>query len=403
MKRILFVDDESTVLDGIRRALYAERNRWQMQFVLGGEQALQACERSSFDVVISDLRMPGMNGATLLAEIQNRFPEASRIALTGYSDVALATRAASVAHRVLAKPCAPSELRETIERVIALRDLVAYPVIREIIGGVGELPSLSSTYTSLTNAISDPYVSIEQVAAIIQRDVAMAAKVLQLTNSAFFGLPQRVTNLSSAVSYLGIATIKSLALASEAFKVFQPGPQIPISVCDSIEDHSIRVATIVAALPVQPQFRDVSIVAGLLHDIGKLFLASRMQDEYSAIGAHVSARGCTWFEAEEDVLGTSHAEIGAYLLGLWGIPELAVEAIAYHHRPSRIPHSNFDCTQALFVADLLAHELEAESGAPVDEKDEKQEQALLEELGLLSRLEEFRELAAAACNRKEPI
>jgi HD-like signal output (HDOD) protein len=399
MKRILFVDDESVVLDGIRRMLHAERGHWDVQFVGGAEEALQAFESSGFDVVISDMRMPGTDGAELLARIRKRFPEATRIVLSGYSEPSLAARAASDAHRVLAKPCDGNELRETIERVIALRDLIASPRIRQIVGGVGELPSLSSTYTSLTNAIRDPFVSVEQVTAIVERDVAMAAKVLQLTNSAFFGLPRHISSLSSAISYLGTATIRNLALTSEAFRVFKPDPRIPVPTCYALEDHAVDVAAIVGALPLPQQIRDVSVIAGLLHDIGKLFLASTMPDEYCAVNTLVHAHGLKWIDAEEQVLGTSHAEIGAYLLGLWGIPELSVEAIAHHHHPDRIPHSQFDCTLALFVANLLAHGLETGHGAPANEEYDKQDQEFLEKFALLPRMEEFRALAAATCSQ----
>src|ERR1700677_2969395 len=110
MKRILFVDDESEVLDGSRRILHADRKRWDMQFVVGGEAAVQACEAGSFDVVISDLRMPGMDGATLLGHIQDRFPSTARIILSGYAEAALAARTVHVAHRFLTKPCNAAEL-----------------------------------------------------------------------------------------------------------------------------------------------------------------------------------------------------------------------------------------------------------------------------------------------------
>lgn len=145
MKRILFVDDESKILDGIRRMLHADRKRWDMQFAIGGEAALQACESGSFDVVISDMRMPEMDGATLLSHIRDRFPSTARIVLSGYSDVTLATRAVPVVHRFLTKPCNATELQATIERVCTLQDILCTPEIRRIVGTVGELPSLSST------------------------------------------------------------------------------------------------------------------------------------------------------------------------------------------------------------------------------------------------------------------
>jgi HD-like signal output (HDOD) protein len=347
MKRILFVDDESKILDGIRRMLYANRSSWDMQFANSGEAALTACEAGAFDVVVSDLRMPGMDGATLLGHIRDRFPSTARVVLSGYSEVALGSRALPVAHRFLAKPCCESELRTTVERLFILQDLVDSPAIRNIVGAVSELPSLSTTYIQLRRVVSDENTSIGQVAEIIQQDVAMSAKVLQLTNSAFFGLAQKVTNLSSAVSYLGMETIKNLALTSEAFKAFGTSSRIPQSILDSIQRHALLTAAIAVKLPVERGHRDITAVAAMLHDIGVLFLASKMPDAFCSTLSRLKERGCRRFEAEEELLGTSHAEIGAYLLGLWGIPNLVVEAIAHHHHPTRIQHSEFDCTVAV--------------------------------------------------------
>ena len=167
MKRILFVDDESNVLDGIRRMLRADRTRWDMHFAVGGEAALRICETRAFDVVVSDLRMPGMDGATLLGHIRDRCPSTARLLLSGYAEVALATRSVSVAHSFLAKPCGALELQSTIERVCAQQDILCTPEVRRIVGTVGELPSLSSTYIGLRQAVSDPSTSISQVAEII--------------------------------------------------------------------------------------------------------------------------------------------------------------------------------------------------------------------------------------------
>ena len=398
MKRILFVDDESKILDGIRRMLHAERSRWDMQFAEGGEAALQACEGGSFDVVVSDMRMPGMDGATLLGHIRDRFPSTARIVLSGYAEGALATRAVPVAHRFLTKPCNATELQAAIERVCTLQDLLGAPEIQRIVGGVGELPSLSKTYISLTQALRDPSTSIHQIADVIEQDIAMSAKVLQLVNSAFFGLAQSVTNLRSAVGYLGMETIKNLALATETFRIFTPDARIPQSVCESIQQHAHRTAAIAGKLPGDRKTREVTVVAALLHDVGRLILANKMPDMFCAVLSHSRERKCEPYEAEEALLRTSHAEIGAYLLGLWGIPSLAVEAIAHHHHPSRIPHSGFDSSIAVYVADLLAHELDAHPQDSTGSELRESDRACLKTLGVFDRFAEFRELALEARN-----
>jgi CheY-like chemotaxis protein len=212
VKKILFVDDEKNVLDGIRRMLHPQRSHWEMTFVVGGDAALQVCAEVAFDVVVSDLRMPGMDGAELLGKIRDRYPGAARIVLSGYSDAALTARAVPVAHRVLAKPCDPIQLRHTIDRVCALQDVLCTPALRELVGTLGELPSLSSTYMALENVLRRPDAPIADIARIIEQDVAMTAKVLQIVNSGFFGLSRIVPSLEFAVSYLGLETIRMLVL-----------------------------------------------------------------------------------------------------------------------------------------------------------------------------------------------
>jgi len=190
-------------------------------------------------------------------------------------------------------------------------------------------------------------------------------------------------------------------LTSEVFRVFVPDRRVPKSICDSIQRHAAATAAIAGALPVERGSRDVAIVAGLLHDIGSLFLASAMPGEFCAVLTRTSEAGCKTFEAEIELLGTSHAEIGAYLLGLWGIPHLAVEAIAHHHQPMRIPHSGLDCAVAVYLADLLANEMEAGTNDSPTFEFSDSDRAALESLGLLDRLPTFRALAVESKRRTE--
>ncbi|HSS95824.1 MAG TPA: response regulator [Terriglobales bacterium] len=391
MKRILFVDDESKILDGIRRMLYGDRQRWEMHFAMGPEAALKACQSGAFDVVISDMRMPELDGATLLAKIRDLYPSTARIILSGYSEPDLSTRAISVAHRFLAKPCNAVDLRNTIERTCTLQDLLRSPELRNIVGEVAKLPSLSSTYTALVRAIDEPDSSIGNIGRIIEKDIAMSAKVLQLANSAFFGLAKEVTSISHAVSYLGMQTLKNLVLTTEVFSVFAPDGKASFD-CDLLQEHGHRTAAIVSKLPLHAKEREIAVIASLLHDAGKLFLAAKMPQKFTASLELARQRGCEFFEAEEELLGSSHAEIGAYLLGLWGIPHLAVEAIAHHHHPTRIAHSGFDIATAVYVADVLANE----PSVLEDSWPKEPDRTFLQTLGIWAQFDEFRELARVA-------
>ncbi len=399
MKRILFVDDEKNILDGVRRMLHTSRARWEMEFVTSGNDALQACRKKSFDVVVSDLRMPGMDGAELLGHVREEFPGTARLILSGYSEVELTARAVPVAYRVIAKPCAAKELAEAIERVCTLQDLMCTPALRQIIGTIGALPSLSDSYTALSRALRNPAASIAEIADIVERDIAMSAKVLQVVNSGFFGLPQRATSIHHAVSYLGMDTIKTLALYSEAFRLFTPDKRVPATFWPTMQRHAQRTAMIAGALPLVHEAHEVAIVAALLHDVGTLVLASAMPDEFCAVLAAMKQENCTQHEVEDRMFGISHAEIGAYLLGLWGINSIAVEAIAHHHHPTRITHSEMDCSLALYLANLLAHEMEIH---PNDRNGEQLSDAArkeLETLGLLGQYASFHGRAVEALSQ----
>ncbi len=393
MKRILFVDDEQNVLDGIRRMLRPWRNAWDLEFVTSGEAALQACSEREFDVVVSDLRMPGMDGAQLLSQIRSRYPGVARIVLSGYSDAALSAKAVPVAYRVLAKPCDPVEFKETIERVCALQDVLCQPALRQVIGTIGELPSLSTTYLELSAAIGKDDTAVSTIAKIIEQDIGMSAKILQVVNSGFFGLSQRAGSVEQAVSYLGMNLIKTLALESETFRVFVPSAKIPISFWKKMQRHSQRTALIAGALPVTREICEVTVVAALLHDAGTLMLASAMKDQFSLLLDEIKRKNCSQVEAEEALLGTSHAEIGAYLLGLWGIDSIAVEAIAHHHHPSRISHTGMDCSLAVYLSNLLAHEIDVHPNDPDGKDLNLPDRMELETLGLLDQYAEFRSRA----------
>src|SRR5208337_2001432 len=222
MRRVLFVDDEPRILEGLRRMLRPQRHEWEMAFAPGGEAALALMEASPFDVIVSDMRMAGMDGATLLCRVRELYPQMVRIVLSGHTELSTALRVVPVAHQFLAKPCDAEMLRVAIERACHLKALLHDDSIRRTVGALCELPSLPRTYHALTLALADPDTSIQRIAGIVELDVGISTKVLQLVNSAFFGIARSITNIQNAVSYLGISTLKSLVLSVEVFRVFTP-------------------------------------------------------------------------------------------------------------------------------------------------------------------------------------
>lgn len=394
MRRILFVDDEPAVLEELQRTLRPQHQQWEMAFVPNGEAALAMLAASPFDVIVSDLRMPGMDGASLLARVREQYPEVVRILLSRQSDLENAFRAVPVAHQFLAKPCDATMLRVAVERACHLKALLSDEALRRTVGELGELPSLPRIYQALTAALADPDASLQKIAKIVEQDLGISAKILQLVNSAVFGLSQSMTNVRSAVSYLGTNTLKSLVLSLEVFHTFEVEATIPGFSMEELQRHAQLTAQIATHLPVPRHLTDVVLVSAMLHDVGKLILAWKLPLRLKEALKTSQAEACPLYWVEKRHAGITHAEIGAYLLGLWGLPYAVVEAVALHHAPSRVPHQGFDAVASVYVANLLAHELEAGQVQERPESSFAAEAEHLESLGVTEDLPEWRSMAA---------
>jgi HD-like signal output (HDOD) protein len=284
-------------------------------------------------------------------------------------------------------------LRVAIERACHLKALLHDDAIRSTVGALGELPSLSRTYHALTLALADPDSPLQRISQIIEGDVGISAKVLQLVNSAFFGVARSITNVRMAVSYLGINTLKSLVLSVEVFRVFAPKGQLEGFSLEDLQRHARLTAYIAARLPVPNHLADISMAAGMLHDVGKLILAWKLPERFKKLLAEVRNEQLPLFKVEEREYGFSHAEIGAYLLGLWGLPYAVVEAVALHHAPNRVPHQSFDAASAVYIANLLAHEVNSSNPLPGESELQSNEEDLVS-LGVENDMPHWRAMAA---------
>jgi HD-like signal output (HDOD) protein len=319
---------------------------------------LALLEAGPYDVIVTDMRMPEIDGAKLLEQVQERYPGVVRIVLSGHVELDAALRVAPIAHQFLTKPCDPEKLRAAIERACESRAMFSDEDTRRVIGSVGRLPALPSTCASLFSALQDPEVNLAQVVKIVEQDVAITAKVLQLVNSAFFGLRNEVTSVHAAVNYLGLDTLKQLVLTVEIFRTFQPAPIFGFSLT-GFEVHSQLAAHIASRLPLPQRIASTAIVAALLHDTGKLVLASRLPARFELALRTAFEKNVPLHTVEEELTGTSHAQVGACLLDLWGLPKSIVEAAGAHHRPAAAPPPGreLNILAATHIADALANEL----------------------------------------------
>jgi len=390
MRKILFVDDESSVLDGLRRILRPLRTEWEMAFATGGEAALSMMDGAHFDVIVTDMRMPGMDGAELLEIVRERHPGVLRIVLSGYTELQASLRAVPVAHQFLLKPCDPDMLRTAIARATSLGEVLNSRMLTSLVGALRDLPSLPRVFTELKLALGQPGVSIDRIVQIVEQDVAVTAKLLQLVNSAFFGLAPDVTDLKTAVSCLGINVLHNLVLTLQVFRSFQPDEFVSEAYLEKFHQHARLTARIAGAIAQQEQLPSFIVLAALLHDVGKLVIAERTPEHFARAMAQAEVENHPLFEIEEKLTQISHAEVGAYLLSVWGLPYSIVEAVAHHHHPRRVPSSGLDSIAVIYFSNLLAHEIEAaEAGTEPPILDLE----YLERCGATDRLAVWRKLA----------
>jgi HD-like signal output (HDOD) protein len=396
MKRILFVDDEPNVLGGLQRMLRPRRAEWEMVFVNSGTEAISALAAQPFDAIVTDVRMPEMDGIELLEHVQKEFPKMIRIVLSGYFEREAALRAAGVAHQYLAKPCDPARLRETINNLSRSTAILTSETARGVVSAIGSLPSPPQTHTALKRALEKPDVCLAEVGQIIEQDVGMTAKVLQMVNSPLFGLAHEITSVHQALGHMGLATLKELAVSIEIFQSFEPERRVNGFSLEELEIHSRRVAKIAARLPVEAEVAQVSVIAALLHDAGKLVLAARLPDAFEAALEKSLVEDRPLYAVEEEMIGSTHAEVGAYLLSLWGLPQVIVDAVWGHHRPSAAPHpaGRLEARGVTHIANSLADEWT--HGVPLDAPLSRcfWDLKYLDEVGVTSQIAAWRRIAA---------
>ena len=354
MTRILFVDDDLRLLEALRVGLLPRADTWSMTFVESGARALEELERSPQDVLVADVRMPGMDGAQLLRTVRERWPDTVRIVLSGAAELADVVRLLPVAHQYLSKPCLARRLEEVIERSLDLKAILSKSVLRALLGGTDRLPAQPRVFSRLQVAMANEKISTREVSRIIRADAMVTAKVLQIVNSAFFRPARRVTSIEQAVTYLGFPAVRNLAMCAEVFAHRPANASVAPLNLERLQQHSNRVAAVVHALTSELAWNDDAVLSALLHDIGYWVLVQeRPRDLEKALEVSIADR-IPMYEAETRVLGASHAEVGAYLLGLWGLPYPIVEAVARHHTPEGVRIGKFDVLPALAVGMALS-------------------------------------------------
>ncbi|GAB1691102.1 HDOD domain-containing protein [Krasilnikovia sp. M28-CT-15] len=346
---ILFVDDEPRILAGLRRMLRVHRDRWDMSFAEGGEEALAALRERPCDVIVSDHRMPGMDGAQLLERVRDQYPRTARVILSGQTDEANLPRIMALAHEFLTKPSTPDQLVGAIERLIGGGDRA----------GIQALPSPPAVLIELIDALQSDDASAQSIGDVIEGDPAITAKVLQLVNSSGYTVGRRVSNVGQAVAMLGVHTVRGLVMMHDLIRTFDVSGELPVAWMDGLTMHSVETSRLCRMLAAGTDWENPAATAGLLHEVGQLVLASSRPREFartlevwrdSATGERVEESSlCT---AESAILGVCHTDSGADLLRYWGLPDPVVDAVLGHAAPEQ-PVAALDPRTAVVLAHLV--------------------------------------------------
>jgi len=369
------------------------RHEWEMAFSPSGQEALDALSKQPFDVLVTDMWMPGMDGAVLLTEVMRRYPEMVRIVLSGHASNRTVIRSVGTAHQYLLKPCDPDKLKRTVDRAFALHDQLSDDSLKQLLSRLKSVPSMPRLYAELMDELKCQDASVKRVGEIISKDPGMTAKVLQLVNSAFFGVPRHISSPSQAATMLGTDTLKALVLSVEVFS------QLKDTECESVDferlwKHSMETAAVAKQIAVADGVRrevaNDATMAALLHDAGMLVLAQNLPEQHQEAVVRARDDSLPLCDAEHEVFGATHADVGAYLLGLWGLPDPIVEAVAFHHCPGKSYGDTFAPLTAVHVANVLIHEWHQEDTAGgVEELDLD----YLTQLGLADRIPAWRDAA----------
>jgi HD-like signal output (HDOD) protein/ActR/RegA family two-component response regulator len=306
--KVLLVDDESRVREGLERILpqvWSHDDELEIISADSGPAALACMEFDAADLVLTDMRMPGMDGAQVLARVSQRWPAAMRVVLSGYMEDDVAIRSARFAHQFLTKPCPPAALEGVLDRAYGLTKILSCAHTRRVVGSLGSLPAAPRVYVELKQLLDASDADLRAISRVVERDPALTAKTLQLVNSAFFSRRAPVSGVTDAVARIGLRTMQALAASAALYDAVSEGASGEL--VDAIQRRASTLARVASDLGGPAAF-----LPAMLCDLGLLVLHTRrLEDDEGGLGAH--------------------PRVGAYLLTLWGFDDAVVDMVMRHH------------------------------------------------------------------------
>ncbi|OGO85570.1 MAG: signal transduction protein [Clostridiales bacterium GWD2_32_59] len=356
MKKILFVDDEEQILKSVIRLF--RMTEYDVVTASDGEAALEILKTEHIDLIITDMRMPFMDGYELLAKVKELFPNIIRVILSGYTDEKLIFKAIqrNIAKLYVFKPWKNEKLLNIVEQIFETENAINNSNLLAHINNIEELPTIDANYQRIISLIQND-ADIEDITHEIEKDQAIALKVLHIANSAYYGV--KTGSIKQAVSYLGYQNINNLILSTSVIDALSNNG-LSKTDSDILWKHAFitnKLVNFIYSAFLCKNLRESSNTAGLLHDIGKVILFKYFGEKYDSLYIKSKKENLNIFELEKDVLGITHEEVGGYLLKWWELPYSIVEAAFFHHRPmdDRIIDKELVC--AVHIADKYSWDI----------------------------------------------
>lgn len=356
---ILLVDDEPKVINGLERNLSITEDGWDINVAYSGQEALELLDEEPVDIIVSDLRMPEMDGSQFLERAKVQCPNSIRFILSGYADQDLMLKATGVAHRYLTKPCDSQELIDAIRQVFETRSLMANEEIAHYVNDTGELHADNKALQQILDLTNDPESDLDELARLIESQPTVHASILHVANTAFFGAGGQVETVNEAMQTLGLEFLRSLAILELSKSRLELPPDLMV-LAETVLNHCVE--TSLFARQMKPLLEKANMLQTLtslclLHDLGKLVFLIHEKENYAELWKQSAAQKTPLWKLEQEAYGCDHAGIGAYLFDLWGLPEALIRGVAWHHKPLKVVKDSFCPVSLLHMANYAAHEI----------------------------------------------
>lgn len=335
--RILFIDENEQMRSSLARLATARQSSWTTRFTQSGRQALASLAEQTCDVVVTEMILPDMTGYDLLEQVKTHWPLTMRILLTSRSEDNIVSSLLKCAHQLLSTPCPALKLLDAVQTSYHLRALYMNEAVRTVVHKLDHLPVVPKIYADLRSEMAKEDFSLQALGDIVAQDMGLTSGLLKIVNSPYFALSRRIDSPHQAVAFLGANMLKGFVIYEQVFKTLDAA-KYPNFDVTRLWSHSLEAARCCRSLAKieghSERESGTAFLAGLLHDLGKIVLNESAPEEYIRVLRKSQGENIPLVEAEMALLGTTHAEIGAYVLGLWGFELPVVQPIAAHHEPS---------------------------------------------------------------------